>query len=66
MGMSKSGNIARLRKVRDEITQKDDLESGKINRGFESKHLLRWMANSNQHDTNAQKCVVKARTDLRF
>ena len=34
MGMSKSENIARGQNVRDEIKQKDDLESGKINRGF--------------------------------
>ena len=39
MGMSDSKNIAEVKKVRDEIAQKEDLENGRTARGFESKQF---------------------------
>ena len=37
MGMPNGKNIAEMRKVRDEITQNDDLQNGKTARRLESK-----------------------------
>ena len=39
VGMSNSEHIAEVRKVRDKIAQKENLENGRTARGFESKQF---------------------------
>ena len=39
MGMSNGENISEVRKVRDEITQNEDLQNGRTARGLESKQF---------------------------
>ena len=64
MGMSKSENNAGGRKVRDEIAQKEDLESSQTMRGLESKQFTQ--TNGGFESTRSEPAGVCWKSENRF